>query len=95
MLFAGPATTGSIVPNVQVKPETGNNFDVGVKFRAGDVSGGAYYFLNQYHDFIAQDLVVADQRRRRRWRRRPTTPTCASPASSCRRRRRSCSGRAC
>ncbi len=59
MLFAGPATTGSIVPNVLVEPETGNNFDVGVKFRAGSVSGGAYYFLNQYHNFIAQDLVVA------------------------------------
>jgi hemoglobin/transferrin/lactoferrin receptor protein len=59
MLFAGPATTGSIVPNVLVKPETGNNFDVGMKFRAGEVQGGAYYFLNQYYDFIAQDLVVA------------------------------------
>jgi len=59
MLFAGPATAGSIVPNVLVEPETGNNFDVGMKFRAGNVSGGAYYFLNQYHDFIAQDLVVA------------------------------------
>lgn len=59
MLFAGPATTGSIVPNVLVEPETGNNVDVGVKFRAGSVSGGAYYFLNQYQNFIAQDLVVA------------------------------------
>ncbi len=59
MLFAGPATTGSIVPNVTVEPETGNNFDVGVKFRAGRVTGGAYYFLNQYQNFIAQDLVVA------------------------------------
>ena len=59
MLFAGPATTGSIVPNIEVKPETGNNFDAGMKFRAGKVSGGAYYFLNQYQNFIAQDLVVA------------------------------------
>ncbi len=59
MLFAGPATTGSIVPNVKVEPETGNNFDAGVKFRAGRVTGGAYYFLNQYQNFIAQDLVVA------------------------------------
>ena len=38
MLFAGPATTGSIVPNVTVEPETGNNFDAGVKFRVGSVS---------------------------------------------------------
>lgn len=59
MLFAGPATAGSIVPNVKVEPETGNNFDAGLKFRAGRVSGGAYYFLNQYQNFIAQDLVVA------------------------------------
>lgn len=59
MFFSGPATAGSIVPNVAVKPETGNNFDAGVKFRAGNVSGGAYYFLNQYQNFIAQDLVVA------------------------------------
>jgi outer membrane receptor protein involved in Fe transport len=59
MLFAGPATTGSLVPNVKVEPETGNNFDVGTKFRAGSVNGGVYYFFNRYRNFIAQDLVVA------------------------------------
>jgi outer membrane receptor protein involved in Fe transport len=59
MFFAGPATVGSIVPNVLVKPETGNNFDTGAKFTIGRVTGGAYYFVNQYHDFIAQDLFVA------------------------------------
>jgi outer membrane receptor protein involved in Fe transport len=59
MFFAGPATIGSIVPNVRVTPETGNNFDTGAKFTAGRVSGGAYFFVNQYYDFIAQDLVVA------------------------------------
>ena len=59
MLFAGPATAGTIVPNVTVRPETGNNFDTGAKFAVGRVSGGAYFFLNQYQDFIAQDLVVA------------------------------------
>ena len=59
MFFAGPATVGTIVPNVEVKPETGNNFDAGAKFALGRVSGGAYLFLNQYNDFIAQDLVVA------------------------------------
>ena len=51
--------SGSIAPNVKVKPETGNNFDVGAKFAVGRVSGGAYVFVNQYQDFIAQDLVVA------------------------------------
>jgi outer membrane receptor protein involved in Fe transport len=59
MLFAGTATSGSLLPNVKVEPETGNNFDLGVKFRAGSLSGGAYYFFNQYQNFIAQDLVVA------------------------------------
>jgi hemoglobin/transferrin/lactoferrin receptor protein len=59
MLFAGPATIGNLAPNVKVRPETGNNFDAGAKFRIGRVSGGAYAFFNQYRDFIAQDLVVA------------------------------------
>jgi len=59
MFFAGPATVGSIVPNVNVKPETGNNFDTGAKFTVGRVTGGAYLFVNQYDNFIAQDLVVA------------------------------------
>jgi outer membrane receptor protein involved in Fe transport len=59
MLFAGPATAGSLVPNVTVEPETGNNLDAGVKFHAGRLSGGAYVFFNQYQNFIAQDLVVA------------------------------------
>jgi outer membrane receptor protein involved in Fe transport len=59
LLFAGPATAGSIAPNIEVKPETGNNLDVGAKFTIGRVSGGAYAFLNQYSNFIAQDLVVA------------------------------------
>ena len=59
MFFAGPATAGNILPNVTVEPETGNNFDAGLKFRTGKLSGGAYYFLNHYENFIAQDLVVA------------------------------------
>ena len=59
MLYAGPATAGSIAPNVKVAPETGNNFDAGAKFSLPHVSGGAYLFVNQYKDFVAQDLVVA------------------------------------
>ena len=59
MLFAGPATIGSIAPNVLVRPETGTNFDAGANLRFGRVSGAAYVFVNQYRDFIAQDLVVA------------------------------------
>lgn len=59
MLFAGTATSGSLLPNVTVEPETGNNFDAGVKFSARSFSGGAFFFFNQYQNFIAQDLVVA------------------------------------
>jgi outer membrane receptor protein involved in Fe transport len=59
MLFAGPATVGNLAPNVLVQPEVGTNLDFGAKFRLGRVSGGAYAFVNQYRNFIAQDLVVA------------------------------------
>ncbi len=60
LLFAGPATAGSIAPNIQVRPETGHNFDVGARFTLPRVTGGAYVFVNQYADFVAQDLVVAN-----------------------------------
>lgn len=59
LLFAGPATVGSIAPNTTVEPETGTNFDVGTKFSAGRVSGGAYVFVNHYRNFIVQDMVTA------------------------------------
>ncbi len=59
MLFAGPATAGSIAPNVAVKPETGNNLDAGAKFTLARLSGGVYAFLNQYKDFVVQDLAIA------------------------------------
>jgi outer membrane receptor protein involved in Fe transport len=59
LLFAGPATTGSIAPNVQLEPEQGNNVDAGAKFNFPRVSGGAYVFVNRYTDFIVQDLTTA------------------------------------
>ncbi len=59
LLFAGPATAGSIAPSIKVKPETGNNFDVGAKFAVGRVSGGVYAFVNQYTNFISQEVVAA------------------------------------
>ena len=59
LLFAGPATTGSIAPTVTLKPEKGHNIDAGAKFNVPGVSGGAYGFLNQYSDFIVQDLTTA------------------------------------
>ena len=39
MLYAGPATAGSIAPNVRVAPERGTNFDAGAKFHLSRVSG--------------------------------------------------------
>jgi outer membrane receptor protein involved in Fe transport len=59
LLFAGPATTGSIAPNVTLESEKGHNVDAGVKFNVPRVSGGAYGFFNQYSDFIVQDLTTA------------------------------------
>jgi outer membrane receptor protein involved in Fe transport len=59
MLYAGPATAGSIAPNIKVKPEQGDNFDAGAKFTTRRMSGGAYFFLNQYRDFVVQDLTTA------------------------------------
>jgi outer membrane receptor protein involved in Fe transport len=59
LLFAGPATAGSIAPNVTLEPEQGNNVDAGAKFNLPGVSGGAYFFVNQYSDFIVQDLTTA------------------------------------
>jgi outer membrane receptor protein involved in Fe transport len=59
LLFAGPATAGSIAPNVTLKPEKGHNVDAGAKFNLPRVSGGAYFFVNQYSDFIVQDLTTA------------------------------------
>jgi outer membrane receptor protein involved in Fe transport len=59
LLFAGPATAGSIAPNVTLKPEQGNNVDAGARFNVSGVSGGAYVFINQYKDFVVQDLTTA------------------------------------
>lgn len=59
LLYAGPATAGNIAPNILVKPETGNNFDAGAKFNLARLSGGAYLFINQYKNFVVQDLAAA------------------------------------
>jgi hemoglobin/transferrin/lactoferrin receptor protein len=58
LLFAGPATAGSIVPNVTVKPETGHNVDVGARFRAAVLDGSVSYFNNTYRNFISTEIVA-------------------------------------
>ena len=57
LLFSGPATAGNIVPNVRVEPETGNNVDVGTRFRLRYLSGSASYFHNTYSGFISTEIV--------------------------------------
>ncbi|MCX6543675.1 MAG: TonB-dependent receptor [Acidobacteria bacterium] len=57
LLFAGPATVGAIAPNVTVRPETGDNVDVGLKIRRGRYAASAGYFTNTYHGFISTEIV--------------------------------------
>ena len=58
LLFAGPATIGTIAPNVKVGPEKGNNVDLGMKFRASHVQGSVSYFHNRYSDFISTEITA-------------------------------------
>jgi outer membrane receptor protein involved in Fe transport len=63
LLFSGPATTGSIVPNVGVKPETGHNFDAGLRLQLSHLTGSVSYFNNRYADFISTEVVALTQTR--------------------------------
>jgi outer membrane receptor protein involved in Fe transport len=58
LLFAGPATIGSIAPNVTVGPEKGDNIDLGLKFRSSQVQGSLSYFNNKYSDFISTEITA-------------------------------------
>ncbi|MEO8481823.1 MAG: TonB-dependent receptor [Acidobacteriota bacterium] len=58
LLFSGPATTGNIVPNVKVNPETGHNVDVGTRVRLARVNGSLAYFNNTYSNFISTEIVA-------------------------------------
>lgn len=58
LLFAGPATIGSIAPNVKVGPEKGDNIDLGLKFRSAQVQGSLSYFNNRYTDFISTEITA-------------------------------------
>jgi hemoglobin/transferrin/lactoferrin receptor protein len=58
LLFSGPATTGNIVPNLTVNPETGHNVDVGTRFRFPRLAGTFSYFNNTYRDFISTEVVA-------------------------------------
>ena len=58
LLFAGPATIGSIAPNVKVGPERGDNIDLGAKFRSAQLQGSVSYFNNKYSDFISTEITA-------------------------------------
>ena len=58
LLFAGPATIGSIAPNITVGPEKGDNIDLGLKFRSAKVQGSLSYFNNKYSDFISTEITA-------------------------------------
>jgi hemoglobin/transferrin/lactoferrin receptor protein len=58
LLFAGPATIGSIAPNITVGPEKGDNIDLGLKFRSTQVQGSFSYFNNKYSDFISTEITA-------------------------------------
>ena len=58
MLFSGPATVGAIVPNMAVKPEVGNNVDIGAQVHGRRASAASVsYFNNTYHGFISTEIV--------------------------------------
>ncbi len=58
LLFAGPATIGSIAPNITVGPEKGDNIDLGLKFRSSKFQGSVSYFNNKYTDFISTEITA-------------------------------------
>ncbi len=58
LLFSGPATVGFIIPNTQVKPETGINVDASARLRKSRYSATLTYFNNNYRNFISQEFVA-------------------------------------
>jgi outer membrane receptor protein involved in Fe transport len=57
LLFSGSATVGYIIPNMSVKPETGNNIDLGLKVRSPRYAASLAYFNNAYDGFISTEIV--------------------------------------
>lgn len=59
LFFSGPAEAGTLVPNIDLRPETGINVDVGAKVRLPRFSGSLTYFHNRYRDFLSRQPVAA------------------------------------
>jgi outer membrane receptor protein involved in Fe transport len=58
LLFAGEATVGSIVPNILVGPETGDNLDFGLRIHTEKGTANFTYFNNVYKGFISTEIVA-------------------------------------
>lgn len=58
LLFAGEATVGSIVPNILVGPETGDNLDFGLRIHTEKGTAHFTYFNNAYKGFISTEIVA-------------------------------------
>jgi outer membrane receptor protein involved in Fe transport len=59
LFFSGPAESGSLVPNIDLTPETGINVDVGAKLRASRFNGSVTYFHNRFRNFLSRQPVSA------------------------------------
>jgi outer membrane receptor protein involved in Fe transport len=57
LLFAGPATVGTIVPNLLVEPEKGHNVDVGLRVRTSAYAASVTYFNNTFDGFISTEIT--------------------------------------
>lgn len=57
LFFSGPATVGSIIPNTQVRPETGINLETSARLRRGRTSATLTWFNNNYRNFISQEFI--------------------------------------
>lgn len=49
---------GFVVGNPELKPESGINFDTGVKFRTSRFNGSVNYFNNYYRNFLSTPLAM-------------------------------------
>ena len=56
--FTGAGSIGGLlVGNPNLEPESGVNFDAGVKFRGSKVAGAATYFNNTYRNLLSNEQI--------------------------------------
>ncbi len=52
------STAGFVVGNPRLKPESGINFDSGLKFRTSKFIGSVVYFNNYFKDFLSNQIAL-------------------------------------